>query len=97
MPKSMYIRTGNPPSFPDEREWTHAARTWVSLSKVRLDGGFVFRSQTVPIEPLFVERWEEVPRLVLDGATFYVISGEITVIRTMLDGKPGFEGLVLPA
>jgi len=83
-------------SDPPGTNWDETGPTWVSLTTVRLDGGLFVSKPTVPVEALFRETWEEpMPHVIdLDG-TLFVVSGEITVVRAILDGKPGFEAKVV--
>ena len=82
-------------SEPDNVDWAHMPVTWVSLTNVRLDGGFLFTKATIPVEPLFAEVYREAtPRMLDLNGQMTVLSGEITVVRAILDGKSGLEALV---
>ena len=94
----MPVRTGTISEPQQGWEWKWAEPAWISLTKTRLDGGLVFKAQVVEIVPIFAESLTEpLPRIVDKDGTIYVMRGELTVIRAILDGKSGFEALVIRA
>ena len=80
-----------------EVDWMIVPKRWISMRDTGLNGGLVFNAALVELEPLFAEfpKGGEVPHLVTltDGRTG-VVSGEVDVLRAMLEGKAGFEAKV---
>lgn len=98
MPAGRMKATFAQASIPAHIDWKTVPPRWISLANVRLDGGFYFTKATVQIESLFHELWTEpTPRLLDIDGRLYVITGETTVIRAILDGAAGFEALVARA
>jgi hypothetical protein len=80
--------------LPDPRiDWKQQPKHWLSLTTAKLNGGFLFGVDSLPVDALFAEEGpaEEVCVVGMTDGRIGVISGAVTITRAILSGKSGID------